>query len=314
MILQTTKLSFFQIDKISFNQRIDNFLIKKFKKIPKSKLYNLIRKGKIRINKKRIKPRYKLQIGDIIKVPPLKINKFHHSKKNFDKKHYKIILKNILYEDKNLLVINKISGISVHGGSGIKFGIIEILRLLKPKEKYLELIHRLDRYTSGILMVAKKKSSLLYFHEQFRKQTIKKEYVALVHGNTLFQKKVINNSLLKNNILKKKKMVTVNITGKVSTTIFIKKKSTSQFSLISIFPLTGRTHQIRVHAAYIGHPIVLDNRYGKNVLDKNINFKKNNNLFLHAKKITFIHPISKKKITLCAPLNKNFKKIIEKIF
>ncbi|CAL4321800.1 RluA family pseudouridine synthase [Buchnera aphidicola] len=314
MILKTTNLCFIKIHKTHLYQRIDNFLIKKFKNIPKSKLYNIIRRGKIRINKKRVKPKYKLKIGDIVKIPPLKIQKVNSRKKKIDKKYCKIILKNTLYEDKHILIINKISGISVHGGSGINFGIIEILRLLKPQEKYLELIHRLDRYTSGILMIAKKKSSLLYFHKKFREKNIQKEYIAIVHGNVFFKKKTVNNFLLKKNVLNKKKIVIVNNTGKLSKTIFIKKKTTLNFSLISIVPCTGRMHQIRVHAAYIGHPIVFDDRYGKKFLDKKIMFNKNNNLLLHAKKITFIHPISKKKITISAPLDKKFKKIIKKLF
>ena len=297
MILKITKLNFIKIDKKCLEQRIDNFLIKKFKNVPKGKLYNIIRKGRVRINKKRVKPKYKLK----------------NTNKNFNKKFYQIILKNILYEDKFILVINKISGMSVHGGSGIKSGIIESIRLLRPKEKYFELIHRLDRYTSGILMIAKKKSSLLYFHKELREKSIKKEYLALVHGNVLFKKKTVSNYLFKKNSLNQKKIVVINSSGKKSQTIFITKKKTLNYSLMKIFPLTGRTHQIRVHSSHIGHPIVCDNRYGNNFLDNNF-FIKKNNLLLHAKKITFTHPTLKKEITICAPLNKNFKKIIKKIF
>lgn len=308
-----TKLSFIKINKFFKKQRIDNFLINKFKKVPKSKLYKIIRKGYVRINKKRVKAKYKLKIGDYIRIPPLKVNYKENPKIDIKKKN--IILKNILYEDKFLLIINKPSGISVHGGSGINFNIIDSLRILKSHEKYFELIHRLDRYTSGILMIAKKKSILRYFHTKFRKKLIKKKYLALVHRQCSFQKKIVNFPLLKKNILNKKKMVSVNTIGKPSKTVFKTKKSNSFYSLLSIIPYTGRTHQIRVHSAFIEHPIIFDNRYGNKKLDNKIQKKKiKKNLLLHAKKIVFVHPILKKKITIRAPLKKNFKKMIKYLF
>ncbi|CAL4321816.1 Ribosomal large subunit pseudouridine synthase C [Buchnera aphidicola (Chaitophorus sp. 3695)] len=314
MVSIITKLSFITVNKIFFKQRIDNFLIKKFKKIPKSKLYKIIRKGYIRINKKRVQAKYKLKLGDLIRIPPLKINS-NIKKKNLNIKNKKILLKKILYEDKILLIINKPAGISVHGGSGINFNIIDSLRILRPHEKYLELIHRLDRYTSGILMIAKKRSSLRYFHKEFRKHCIQKKYLALVHRKCLFQKKIVDSPLLKINVVNKKKMVSVNKIGKKSKTIFYTKKRNLLYSLVSIIPYTGRTHQIRVHAAFLKHPIIFDNRYGNNNLDKKIQTKKINKiLLLHAEKITFVHPILKKKITICAPLQKNFKNAIKHLF
>ncbi|NIH16596.1 MAG: RluA family pseudouridine synthase [Buchnera aphidicola (Periphyllus lyropictus)] len=310
-----TKVSFIIIKKFSIKQRIDNFLINKFKNVPKSKLYNIIRKGRIRINKKRVKARYKLKIGDKIRIPPLKINYIKKKKISINTYLKKKILKNILYEDNLLMILNKPSGLSVHGGSGIDFGIIEILRILKPKNKYLELIHRLDRYTSGILMIAKKKSSLRYFHEQFRNKLIKKTYISLVHGNFLLKKKIVNNSLLKNNNVYKKKMVYINDQGKSSKTLFKIKKNTILYSFLKIIPFTGRTHQIRVHSAYLGHPIIFDNRYGNNFLDKKIKEKKiKKTLFLHARKIIFFHPKLKKKIIIKAPIKKNFKNAIKYLF
>lgn len=309
-----TKLSFFIVNKIFVKQRIDNFLIKKFKKIPKSKLYKIIRKGYIRINKKRVQAKYKLKIGDLIRIPPLKIN-YNKKKKKINIKIQNILLKNILYEDNILLIINKPSGISVHGGSGINFNIIDSLRMIRPYDKYLELIHRLDRYTSGILMLAKKKSSLRYFHENFRKNLIQKKYLALVHRKCLFHKKIVNAPLLKKNILNKKKMVTVDKLGKPSKTIFKKKKSNLLYTLLSIIPYTGRTHQIRVHLEFLKHPIIFDSRYGNQNLDKNITTKKLNKvLLLHARKIVFLHPILKKKISIHAPLDKNFKNAIKHLF
>ncbi|MCW5197774.1 RluA family pseudouridine synthase [Buchnera aphidicola] len=308
-----TKVSFFTVNKFFFQQRIDNFLIKRFKKIPKSKLYKIIRKGHIRINKKRVPVKYKLKLGDLIRIPPLKIN-YNIKQKEINIKKLNIISKKILYEDKILLIINKPAGISVHGGSGINFNIIDGLKILRPNEKYLELIHRLDRYTSGILMIAKKRSSLRYFHKEFREHSIQKKYLALVHRKCFFQKKIVNLSLLNQNILNKKKMVLINQNGKKSKTIFYTKKSNSLYSLVSIIPCTGRTHQIRVHSAFLKHPIIFDNRYGDKDLDKQIKIKKiKKTLLLHAKKIIFIHPILKKKITIYAPLQKNFKNAIKNL-
>ncbi|NIH41102.1 MAG: RluA family pseudouridine synthase [Buchnera aphidicola (Periphyllus aceris)] len=314
MSLKKTKVFFETVNKLSDKQRIDNFLIKKFKKIPKSKLYNIIRKGRVRINKKRVLAKYKLKIGDLIRIPPLKIYKFNKIKIKVNQIKKKI-LNNILYEDKTLLVINKPSGISVHGGSGINFGIIENLRILRPYDQYLELIHRLDRFTSGILMIAKRRSILRYFHEQLRTKNIKKKYIALVHGNFNFKNKIVNQPLLKKNILKKKKMVNIDKNGKNSKTIFNVKKKNLLYSLLSIIPISGRTHQIRVHSSFLNHPILFDNRYGNKKLDKKVKIKKiKKKLLLHAKKISFMHPKFKKNITIKAPLEKNFKKIIKFLF
>ncbi|CAL4321698.1 Ribosomal large subunit pseudouridine synthase C [Buchnera aphidicola (Periphyllus testudinaceus)] len=313
MNFKRTKVSFEKVNIISKKQRIDNFLIKKFKKVPKNKIYSIIRKGRIRINKKRVQAKYKLKIGDLIRIPPLNIYNFKRKIKinNIQKK----MLNNILYEDNIILIINKPSGLSVHGGSGIDYGIIESLRILRPLEKYLELIHRIDRYTSGILMIAKKKSALIYFHKQLYKKNIKKKYLALVHGRCLFKKKIVDTPLLIKNIVKKKKMVTINSIGKSSKTVFKKIKRNNLYSLISAKPITGRTHQIRVHSKFLGHPILFDNRYGNNKLDKLFKQKEiKKNLLLHAKKITFFHPILKKNIIIKAPLEKNFKKIIKFLF
>ncbi|WP_367675657.1 RluA family pseudouridine synthase [Buchnera aphidicola] len=293
------------------NQRIDNFIRSKFNTIPKNKLYKIIRIGYIKVNKKKIKPNYKLQLGDILHIPYFLVQKKNNNHIILNEKIKKKILSSIIYEDKYLLIINKPSGIAVHGGSGLNFGIIESLRLLKLNYKYLELIHRLDRNTSGILMLAKKKSSLTYLHQQFRNQIIKKKYIALVHGNWLKKKIIVDQPLIKK-IHNGKKIVTVDKNGKDSKTIFTLKKNFFSNAMVTIEPKTGRTHQIRVHLAYIGYPIIFDHDYGNKLLDCEINKNYHSqHMLLHAVSVMFYHPYNNKKTYVYAPLEKRFKKYLK---
>ncbi|QCI21645.1 23S rRNA pseudouridine(955/2504/2580) synthase RluC [Buchnera aphidicola (Hyadaphis tataricae)] len=302
----TLPVSIIYANKDMINQRLDNFIRKKYKKIPNSMIYRIIRTGKIRINKKRIKPSYKLKLGDILKIPPIKILK---NKNNilFSSNQAKMLTDSIIYEDNDLLIINKPAGIAVHGGSGLSFGIIEYFRKLRPLEKFLELVHRIDRETSGVLMLAKKRSALISLHQQLRAQKIKKTYIALVHG--LWPKKLnrIFQPLSKIKLNNTKKKVFVSDSGKPSETFFKIKKQFDSSTLLSIFPKTGRTHQIRVHTSYIGHPIFFDERYGNNNFDQNIKYKNNTTrLLLHATEINFIHPKTNHAICIKSPLDKTF--------
>lgn len=306
MTINKLSVSHLNITENMINQRIDNFLIKKFKKIPKSMIYRIIRIGKIRINKKRVKPKYKLKLGDKIKIPAIKDNNITNEITKIPEKIKHLVSKNILYEDNYLLIINKPSGIAVHGGSGLKFGIIEILRHLRPLVNSLELVHRLDKDTSGILMLSKKPNILRNMHQQLREKKIKKKYIALVHGRWPNKLKKISLPLLKNH----KKLVSVNSKGKNSETRFIVKKLYSTTSLMLIRPITGRTHQIRVHALSVGHPIVFDNRYGNTVLDKKIKISFSKKLLLHANKISFTHPKTKKIVFIQAKIEKDFKQFL----
>ncbi|MCW5197204.1 RluA family pseudouridine synthase [Buchnera aphidicola] len=293
------------------NQRIDNFIRSKIYKISKNTLYKIIRIGIIKINKKKVQPNYKLKIGDILYIPNYLIKKYNQKNITLDEKIKNKILSSIIYEDKYLLIINKPTGIAVHGGSGLKFGIIESLRLLKPNIKYLELVHRLDRHTSGILILAKKKSALKYLHEQFRNQIIIKKYIALIHGNLSKKKEIVQQPLIKNKY-HKKKIVQIHNQGKKSKTIFILKKNFISYAMVSIYPKTGRTHQIRVHASYIGHPIIFDHDYGNKFLDLKINPNYQiQNMLLHASKIIFYHPQSHQKTCIYVPLGKRFKKYLQ---
>ncbi|HET9678845.1 MAG TPA: RluA family pseudouridine synthase [Buchnera sp. (in: enterobacteria)] len=317
----TKKPHFLNVTEQMIPQRIDNFLISYIKLISKNKIYKLLRKGNIRVNKKRTPPKYKLKIGDKIRIPPIKEKYIFNINKIFKKKCIKKciidkkILKNIIFEDEYLIIINKPSGIAVHGGSGISTGIIEKFRVLRPLCKNLELVHRLDKETSGVLIMSKKRSTLNFLHEQIKNNKIKKKYVALVHGQWPNSINTINLPLLKKkwNTNKSKKKVCVHDLGKPSETHFIvKKRFKNNTTLLYIYPITGRTHQIRVHTSYMKLPIVFDNRYGSKELDKKI---KNRNgpfrLLLHAKEIQFIHPKNQKITILSAPLDKEFKNYLK---
>ncbi|QTM69213.1 RluA family pseudouridine synthase [Buchnera aphidicola (Hormaphis cornu)] len=285
------------------DQRIDNFLIKNLKKLPRSMIYRIIRIGTVQVNQKKVKPKYKLKLGDLVTIPPFIPNNFLKKKTKIPRKITDMLIKRILYEDNYLLIINKPSGIAVHGGSGLSFGIIEIFRFLRPSDQSLELVHRLDKDTSGILILSKKNSALRILHQQLRENKIKKSYLALVHGRWPNNIKQICSPLLKNH----KNLVSINNQGKPSKTYFKIKKLYSTTTLMSIIPVTGRTHQIRVHTLSIGHPIVFDNRYGNSKLDKNLDSNHSKKLLLHANKITFIHPNSEQKISINAILDSHFK-------
>ncbi|QJC28414.1 RluA family pseudouridine synthase [Enterobacteriaceae endosymbiont of Plateumaris braccata] len=297
------------------SQRIDNFLITKFKNIPKSFIYKILRQGKIKVNKKKVDPKYKVKSQDVLSLPLIYIKNI--KKNNFlpNKKKINFFKKMILFEDKYIIAINKPSGIAVHGGSGINFGIIENFRFLFKKNKFLELVHRIDKETSGILLIAKKRSVLKLLHQQLRENNILKNYIALVKGHyTKNNYGCIKGFLLKKKTNNKIKVIIHNKIGKYSETKFKVIKYYKSMMLLNIMPLTGRTHQIRVHMSHIGHPIAYDNRYGD--IDLNLNLKKKiglNRLFLHAQKIKFIHPITNKKICICAPLNSKLKNCLLKL-
>ncbi|QCI19396.1 RluA family pseudouridine synthase [Buchnera aphidicola] len=295
------------IDQNMINRRIDNVIFNLYKNVPKSMIYRLIRTGKIRINIQKIKPFYKLKKGDIVHIPPINtINKVE-KKIILCKTIKKTIISSIMYEDEFLLIINKPAGIAVHGGSGVKFGIIEIFRHIRPKNKYLELVHRLDRETSGTLIIAKKYSSLKKLHEQWINNKIKKKYISIVHGHWPKNQISITQPLLKTFQSNKKRMVVISDKGKFAKTFFLVKKYNTSTTSIEVTPVTGRTHQIRVHSSFLGFPIIFDKRYGNTKLDK-ILLKKNKNvsLFLHASSIQFKHPENKKDFFISAPLSKTW--------
>lgn len=311
MSQEKSKVKFIEIDEDISGQRIDNFLRNQLKNIPKSMIYRIVRKGEVRVNKKRIKPEYKLQAGDVVRVPPVRMPEAKEAAPISPKlKKVAGLEDNIIYEDDHFLVLNKPSGLAVHGGSGLKFGAIEALRALRPTARYLELVHRIDRDTSGILLIAKKRSALRKLQQDFREKTIYKHYYALVMGQWKTHWREVNVPLQKNEV---NSIVRVRPTGKPSLTRFKVIESFKQATLVDASPITGRTHQIRVHVQYQGHPIAWDDRYGDARFDAYTKRFGLQRLFLHAHSIDFTHPATGKKMKIEAPMDDILLDCLEKI-
>ncbi len=300
------------IDEGYQHQRIDNFLRARFKGVPKSVIYRIIRKGEVRVNKKRVKPEYKLQTEDIVRVPPVK---YEEKSANDISPKLKVVAQlesQILFEDDALIVINKPAGLAVHGGSGLNFGLIEALRSLRPDAKQLELVHRLDRDTSGCLMIAKKRSMLRVLHEQLRAKTMQKNYWALVDGNWDAKVRKVDEPLKKNTLQSGERVVRVDKSeGKESQTLFRVLERFSSCTLVQASPVTGRTHQIRVHTACKGHPIAGDNKYGNNDFTDFMNKKGLKRMFLHAYSLKFAHPATGDELFIEAPLDNSLTKALD---
>jgi 23S rRNA pseudouridine955/2504/2580 synthase len=290
-------------------QRIDNFLRLHLKGVPKSLIYRIVRKGEVRVNKKRIKPDYKLKSGDIVRIPPVRVaaeNALPSPKLN----KIASLEARIVYEDEALIVLNKPSGLAVHGGSGLDFGAIEGLRSLRPQARFLELVHRLDKATSGCLLIAKKRSMLRALHEQLRNKTMNKQYFALVKGQWDKKDRSVREPLLKN---AQNSIVKVSPEGKASETRFKIIQRYQGASLVEASPMTGRTHQIRVHCACKGHNIAGDDRYGDDEFTAEMKKQGLNRLFLHAAHITFYHIGLEKNLTISAPLCEPLETLLGKL-
>ncbi|MFV9683794.1 23S rRNA pseudouridine(955/2504/2580) synthase RluC [Pseudomonas sp. NY15367] len=263
-------------------QRIDNFLRAQLKGVPKTLIYRILRKGEVRVNKGRIKPEYKLQAGDVVRVPPLRLAE-RDEPEPLARGLLERLEAAIVYEDKALIVLNKPAGIAVHGGSGLNYGVIEAFRQLRPDAKDLELVHRLDRDTSGLLMIAKKRSMLRHLHEQLRGDGVDKRYMALVRGHWATARKQVNAPLQKSNLRSGERMVEVDGEGKEALTLFRVLRRFGDFAtLVEAKPVTGRTHQIRVHAKHAGHSIAGDSKYGDDDFTREIRELGGKRLFLHA--------------------------------
>lgn len=274
------------IDFEQAGRRVDNYLRGELPSVPKSRIYRMLRKGEVRINGGRIKAEYKLVEGDEVRIPPVSVTVKDIEPPNY---LYSKILKSIVYEDKNLLVLNKPSGMAVHGGSGISFGVIELLRYARTDLKELGLVHRLDRETSGCLVMAKRKNILRKLHESFRKGEVEKNYLALVVGSWQLGDQLIDLPLHVNNRKHGERHVIVNSKlGKTAQTKISFSKKYGNYSLLRCIPITGRTHQIRVHLAHLEFPILADHRYGN--FEENL-FAKNklgiDRIFLHSQSISF---------------------------
>ncbi len=273
---------FVEVDESSEGQRIDNFLLKTFASVPKSHVYRLLRKGEVRVNKGRKKPTYKLQLHDVVRLPPINLP---------DAKNVVVptsvierVAKDIVFEDDQLIVINKKPGLAVHAGSGLLYGLIDAIRQSR-EENGLELVHRLDRATSGCLLVAKSRKSLLKLQNAFRENRVSKQYLALTSGTWKDNQQICRLPLIKNTIRGGERMVMVSDGGKHALSHFTLIKQFTDCALVSVRIETGRTHQIRVHAASLGHPVVGDEKYGDAKLNARLRKRGLKRMYLHAENL-----------------------------
>lgn len=260
------QVSWFEVDAHQDGQRIDNYLFSRLKGVPKSRIYRLIREGEVRVNKGRVKAETRLATGDQIRVAPIRrITADAQTAVKVGDELAMSLAQRIVFEDEGLLVLDKPAGIAVHGGSGVAFGVIEALRQVQAKP-YLELVHRIDRDTSGLLMISKKRSTLKLLQDYLRTGKIRKTYQALVKGTVLLDSQVIDAPLLRYELANGERRVRVSKDGKPSQTLWQVAERFKQATLINASPLTGRTHQIRVHGLFIGHPLVGDDKYGHDIV------------------------------------------------
>jgi 23S rRNA pseudouridine955/2504/2580 synthase len=306
-----TKVVQIEITEENHEQRLDNFLITLLKGVPKTRIYRIVRKGEVRVNKGRVEVNHRLKTGDIVRIPPVRIAE--RSEEVFVPTNLKDALQHsILFEDDGFLIVNKPAGFAVHGGSGVSSGIIEGLRLLRPEAKFLELVHRLDKDTSGCLVIAKKRSALRAFHAIFRDNQVKKTYLALLSGQWKKKKLVVNAPLLKNIAKGGERMVMVSSAGKEAETVFTRLTAFAESTLVEAAPKTGRTHQIRVHALHLGHPIVGDERYGRDDVNSMFRQKGYKRMFLHAQTLAFSHPLTGEPMKITAPLPQQLELLLAK--
>jgi 23S rRNA pseudouridine955/2504/2580 synthase len=298
------------IDSEAAGQRIDNFLMRHLKGVPRSHVYRVLRSGEVRVNSARIDATYRLQTGDVVRIPPVRtaarapVRPARHPVPSFS----------IVFEDDGLLVIDKPAGIAVHGGSGLSFGVIEQLRHARPDARYLELVHRLDRETSGLLMVAKKRAALVALHAAMRAGSIRKSYVTLVKGRWRESRKEVTAPLRKYLTAEGERRVSVDLKeGMGARTIFEKLEERGAYTLLKATLDTGRTHQIRVHLAHLGFPILGDDKYGDFDLNRRLAKSGLKRMFLHAAQLGLVHPLQAGRLELEAPLPSDLARFISQV-
>ncbi len=303
-------VTYLTIDDTVEGQRVDNFLLTHLKRVPQSHIYRILRSGEVRINKGRIAADYRLQAGDVLRIPPVRIAVARPDEQPASARmHQRGIRFEILYEDEALLALNKPAGMAVHGGSGISLGVIEALRQIRPEARFLELVHRLDRETSGVLLLAKKRSALTILHAQLRgeaKTRADKRYIALVKGQWPDEKRHVRLRLAKYVIANGERRVAVDEDNGVEAhTVFSRMENFADATLLEADIRTGRTHQIRVHLTHLGFPILGDDKYGDFPLNKSIAAARNGGLkrmFLHAHFFATQHPLTGLHLEIRAPL------------
>ncbi|MBK2093056.1 RluA family pseudouridine synthase [Francisella philomiragia] len=305
------KVQLIEVTDDVIEQRIDNFLISKFSRLPKSLIYRWIRKGELRVNKKRVKQTTRVRAGDIVRVPPFSLEENLEIAK-VSKSHLDFLEQRILYETDDYIVVDKPSGMAVHGGSGVNSGLVERLRQLRPKVRRLDLVHRLDKETSGCVLLAKKHSSLVYFFDIFKERKVNKIYYALVHGHWDEKVDAIDLPLSRTETKDGQRIVKVDKReGKRALTRILAVQKIGDYSLLEIKLETGRTHQIRVHTRAMGHPIVADKKYGYMIDDEKLLAKGVDKLLLHAGKLEFYDEKQQKLISIEAKLDSRFDEFVK---
>ena len=292
-------------------QRIDNFLMTRLKGVPRALVYRIVRKGEVRVNKKRVKVDYRLVVGDLVRIPPLRLTPREAVREVSDSLR-NLLAGSVLVEGRDWLVINKPAGLAVHGGSGVKIGLIEALRQVREDLDFLELVHRLDRDTSGCLLLAKSRPALLALNDALKQHKMDKQYLALVAGRWPVKREFVSARLERFDAGNGERRVRVDVAGKVSRTRFAVREAFPRATLIEAEPVTGRTHQIRVHAAHAGFPLLGDDKYGTRegeVLSRKLGLSR---LFLHAASLTFPEPTSGRPVQIRAPLPNDLEAVLQR--
>jgi 23S rRNA pseudouridine955/2504/2580 synthase len=290
-------VSHVRIDEGSVGQRIDNYLLRVCKGVPKSHVYRILRSGEVRVNSRRVDQTYRLQMGDELRIPPIRLAEKPDAAQVPVGKPCRVV-----FEDEALLVIDKPAGLAVHGGSGVSFGVIEQLRRQRPDAPFLELVHRLDRETSGLLIIAKKRSALTVMHDMMREGRVQKRYLSLVAGRWMNPQQHVKLALHKYLTADGERRVSVNPEGKAAHSIVRLQRRWAAHSLVEVELKTGRTHQIRVHLSHLGFPLCGDDKYGDFALNKQLDREGLKRMFLHAARLVFRHPLTDCEIELQAPL------------
>lgn len=299
-----------QVGEDGAGQRVDNYLTKLLKGVPKSHIYRILRSGEVRVNSGRAAPDHRLNAGDQLRIPPIRVAQRPQPGPVPTASRFEI---KVLHEDDALLVLDKPAGVAVHGGSGVSFGVVEQLRRLRPQTPFLELVHRLDRDTSGVLLLAKKRSALTALHEQLRSGRVRKFYLTLVHGKWRNASQSVKLPLNKYVLSSGERRVSVDKAGIPSHTIFRLVRTWRDFSLLEAQLMTGRTHQIRVHLAHLGFPIAGDDKYGDFTLNKSLARQGLKRMFLHACRVVIEHPRSGEELIFEAPLPAVLQSFIERL-
>jgi 23S rRNA pseudouridine955/2504/2580 synthase len=297
-----------RIDEAAAGQRIDNYLLRIAKGVPKSHVYRILRSGEVRVNGRRVQQTYRLQEGDEVRIPPIRIAEPTHAAPAPAGKPLPVV-----YEDEALLVIDKPSGKAVHGGSGVSYGVIEQLRVQRPELRMLELAHRLDRETSGLLIVAKKRSALTALHDMMREGSVEKRYLTLVPGRWSNPLQHVKVPLHKYLTAEGERRVRVADEGKAAHSIVRLVRRWRDYSLLEVELKTGRTHQIRVHLAHLGFALCGDDKYGDFALNKRLEVEGLRRMFLHAAKLRFAHPLTGAPLAFDSPLPADLQTFLDRL-